>query len=42
MQSNRQKEVTKQSVKHPTKEMTIAIEAALIHFNIINENQIQE
>ncbi len=42
MQSNRQKEVTKQSVKHPTKEMTKAIEAALIHFNIINENQITE
>lgn len=42
MQSNRQKEVTKQPVKHLTKEMTKAIEAALVHFNIINENQITE
>lgn len=42
MQSNSQKEVTKQSVKHPTKEMTKAIEGALVHFNIINENQIIE
>ena len=41
MQSNRRKEETKQPVKHPTKEMTKAIEAALIHFNIIKENQIQ-
>ncbi len=38
MQSNRRKEETKQPVKHPTKEMTRAIEAALIHFKIINEN----
>lgn len=42
MQSNRQKEVTKQSVKHPIKEMTKAIDGALVHFNIINENQIIE
>ena len=41
MQSNRRKEETKQPVKHPTKEMTKAIEAALVHFNIIKENQIQ-
>ena len=42
MQSNRRKEETKQPVKHPTKEMTKAIVAALVHFNIIKENQIQE
>ena len=40
MQCDRASTNPKNPVPHPTKEMTTAIEAALLHFNMITEDQI--
>ena len=42
MLSNRRKSKPKNEVKHPTKEMVKMIEDALIHFDIIKQDQITE